>query len=210
VTVLACAQRGPGLVATFLSAMPQEHERAAGGWQSEWATLAELMSLSGGAARALFEVLGGLEVDPERMRANLDAIGGLVMTESVATALADRFGRSTAQQIVGEASTRSVAEGRQLRDALLEDGAVADALGPSGLDRALDPGTYLGVTGELIDRALAAHRRVLDTARLKSAPSRPRGGAGDEPPAAQHPADGDPAGGDPADGDPVNGHEAER
>jgi 3-carboxy-cis,cis-muconate cycloisomerase len=201
VTVLACAQRGPGLVATILSAMPQEHERAAGGWQSEWATLAELMSLSTGAATALSELLGGLEVDPERMRANLDALGGLVMTESVATALGERFGRSTAQHIVAGASIRSVAEGRPLRDVLLEDGAIADALGPAGLDRALDPEAYLGVTGELIDRALAAHRRDLDIARVKSAPPRPRRGPGDERPAAQHPVDGDPANGDPATGD---------
>jgi hypothetical protein len=35
---------------------------------------------------------------------------------------------------------------------------VADGLGASGLDAALDPAAYLGVTAELIDRALAGHR----------------------------------------------------
>ena len=36
VAVIACAQRAPGLVATILGAMGQEHERAAGAWQAEW------------------------------------------------------------------------------------------------------------------------------------------------------------------------------
>jgi 3-carboxy-cis,cis-muconate cycloisomerase len=35
IAVLACAQRIPGLVSTILSAMGQEHQRAAGGWQAE-------------------------------------------------------------------------------------------------------------------------------------------------------------------------------
>ena len=36
---LAAAARAPGLVATVLGAMPQEHERGLGGWQAEWETL---------------------------------------------------------------------------------------------------------------------------------------------------------------------------
>jgi hypothetical protein len=35
---------------------------------------------------------------------------------------------------------------------------VTGALGEAGLDAALDPAGYLGVSGRLIDRALAAHR----------------------------------------------------
>jgi 3-carboxy-cis,cis-muconate cycloisomerase len=155
VTVLACAQRAPALVATMLSAMAQEHERAAGAWQAEWSTLSELLKLTAAAAASLAEVLDGLEVDVERMRVNLDTIGELVMTESVATALAERLGRTAAQQLVQEASARSVAERRSLREVLL---ALPD-VDADVLDRALDPERYLGVTQQLIDRALASHRR---------------------------------------------------
>ena len=69
VSVLACAHRTPGLVATVLAGMPQEHERAAGAWQAEWGTVTELLSLTGSAAAWSRELLEGLEVDPERMRA---------------------------------------------------------------------------------------------------------------------------------------------
>jgi adenylosuccinate lyase len=58
-------------VATVLAAMPQEHERAAGAWQSEWEPLLELLGLTGSAVTSLRETLGMLEVDADRMTANL-------------------------------------------------------------------------------------------------------------------------------------------
>jgi 3-carboxy-cis,cis-muconate cycloisomerase len=71
VSVLACAKRTPGLVATALAAMEQEHERAAGAWQAEWGTHIELLVLAGSAAAWGRELLENLTVDPERMGANL-------------------------------------------------------------------------------------------------------------------------------------------
>ena len=92
------------------------------------------------------------------MRSDMDITGGLVMSESVAAALADRLGRSDAQDLVEASARRSVDEARGFRDVLLESPEVTESLGADGLDRALDPARYLGVTSELIDRALAAHR----------------------------------------------------
>jgi 3-carboxy-cis,cis-muconate cycloisomerase len=158
VGLVACAQRGPGLVATMLGAMVQEHERGAGGWQAEWETLLELLRLTGSAAALARELLRGLEVDPEKMRADMELTGGLVMSESVAAALACSVGRAGAQELVEKAARRAVQSGRGFRDVLLEVPEVRDGLGADGLDAALDPAGYLGVAGELIDRALAAHR----------------------------------------------------
>jgi 3-carboxy-cis,cis-muconate cycloisomerase len=156
--LVACAQRGPGLVATMLAAMPQEHERGAGSWQAESETLLELLRLTGSGAAIASELLRGLEVDPEKMRADMELTGGLVMSESVAAALGEALGRSSAQDLIEQAARRSVDQGRGFRDVLLELPEVADSLGPDGVDAALDPGGYLGVSAELIDRALAAHR----------------------------------------------------
>ncbi len=158
VGLVACAQRGPGLVATMLAAMVQEHERGAGAWQAEWDTLLDLLRLTGSSAALARELLAGLEVHPEKMRADMDLTGGLVMSESVAAALAPSLGRSDAQALIEKAARRSLDDGRAFRDVLLELPEVADGLGPERLDAALDPAGYLGVTEELIDRALEAHR----------------------------------------------------
>ncbi len=158
VAVLACAERGPGLVATILAAMGQEHERAAGAWQAEWEPLLELLRLTGSAANALREVLAGVEVHTDRMRANLDLTHGLLMSESVASALAESLGRPRAQELVETAARQAAQEQRELRHVLLDMPEVTSAIGPDEFERALAPENYLGVTSQLIDRALAAHR----------------------------------------------------
>ena len=68
VSVLACARRTPGLVATMFAAMEQEHERAAGAWQAEWGTLTDLLRLVGSAAAWARDLLEHLEVDADAMR----------------------------------------------------------------------------------------------------------------------------------------------
>ena len=87
VSVLACAARVPGLVATVLAGMPQEHERAAGAWQAEWGTITDALRLTGSAAAWTRELLEELEVDPGRMRANLTGDPGDL---GAAPALVDR------------------------------------------------------------------------------------------------------------------------
>ncbi len=159
VVVVACAQRAPGLVATILAAMVQEHERAAGAWQSEWEPLLELLRLAGSAAATVAELLAGLDVDVERMRSDLDATGELLMSESVATALTDALGRPRAQRLATEAARATADGSRTFREALLGFAEVREHLGPSGVDDALDPSRYLGVCEELISRAVAAHHR---------------------------------------------------
>jgi 3-carboxy-cis,cis-muconate cycloisomerase len=72
ISALGCAKQTPGLVATLLAAMVQEHERAAGAWHSEWRPLTELLVATGSAASWLRTSLEELVVDTDRMRANLD------------------------------------------------------------------------------------------------------------------------------------------
>jgi 3-carboxy-cis,cis-muconate cycloisomerase len=157
--VLAAATRAPGLVATLLAAMVQEHERGLGGWHAEWVALPELVILTAGALTQLADMIAGLELHPERMRDNLEATHGLIMAEAVTMALAPKLGRLAAHERVEAACRRAVAEGRHLRDVLAADGAIAAELGADGLDRALDPRHYLGSAAALIERALAARRR---------------------------------------------------
>jgi 3-carboxy-cis,cis-muconate cycloisomerase len=79
---IACAAGVRGAAAVLIAAQAQEHERAAGAWQAEWEALSRALALTGGAAAALREGLEGLEVFPDRMRANLDLTGGEIMGEA--------------------------------------------------------------------------------------------------------------------------------
>lgn len=160
---LAAATRVPGLVATMLAAMAQEHERALGGWQAEWDTLPQIVQLSAGALRQMRQVVAGLTVDAERMRANLSLTHGLIMAEAVTLALGAKIGRMHAHQLVEQACRAAVAEGRHLREVLAQDPQVGAALPPAELERLFDPAAYLGVAAGLVERVLQTHRSQQST-----------------------------------------------
>lgn len=65
--VLMCTRRVPGLLATVYAAMEQELERGAGGWQAEWATMTDLLRVTGSAAAWARDSLDHLQVDRARM-----------------------------------------------------------------------------------------------------------------------------------------------
>ena len=154
--VLAAATRAPGLVATLMAAMVQEHERGLGGWHAEWVVLPELAILTAGALTQTADVVAGLELDTARMRANLDITHGLIMAEAVTMALGAALGRLEAHHLVEAACRRAIAERRHLRDVLAAEPAVAARLDAAALDHLFDPTNYLGVAEALIDRVLAA------------------------------------------------------
>jgi 3-carboxy-cis,cis-muconate cycloisomerase len=134
----------------LLSDLAHEHERGVGGWHSEWEALSGTLAFTGGAVAAAADAAGGLDVDEERMRANLDASGGLVLAERVSFALAPRLGRSQAHEVVAEAARAS-----SMREALAGDARVG--LSEEELDVLLDPVGYLGAAEALVDRALDAY-----------------------------------------------------
>jgi 3-carboxy-cis,cis-muconate cycloisomerase len=133
VVALAAAARVPGLVAAFIAALPQEHERAAGGWQAEWPIVAETIQATGSALNSVAGTVDGLTIDSGRMRANLEATHGSVFAEKAAMLLASRFGRTRAQSLVAEAM-----RGNTLREGL------AHLLTPEQLASIDSPEDYLG------------------------------------------------------------------
>jgi 3-carboxy-cis,cis-muconate cycloisomerase len=156
---LTCAARAPGLVATMLAAMPQEHERGLGGWQAEWDALPELVLVTAAGARAIAAALESLVVDAERMRRNLDRLGGLPMAEAVAMRLAPALGREEAHAAVERAARQAAAGNRPFADALAADPAIAPVLDRQAIERLLSPEDYLGTAQAFIDDALADYAR---------------------------------------------------
>jgi 3-carboxy-cis,cis-muconate cycloisomerase len=67
----ACARHVRANAALLFESAVQEHERAAGAWHAEWAALSTALGAAAGTAAAVRRSLDGLQVDEERMRANL-------------------------------------------------------------------------------------------------------------------------------------------
>ncbi len=151
---LAAAHRVPGLVASFLSTMLQEHERGVGGWQAEWPVVAVIQS-TGVAIASMAEVTQGLSVDAEKMRLNIENTNGAIFAERAMMLLAAKLGRDVAHKVVEMAIRKSVKEGRHLAAVLAETAEVTTHLGRSELEELETPEQYLG-SAEAFRKALAS------------------------------------------------------
>jgi adenylosuccinate lyase len=101
----------------------------------------------------LAEVLAGLRVDPGRMRANLEADGGLAYSQGVLLALVDAgLSRDDAYAIVQRAAAAAWDEGADFRRTLRADPEVRRALTDEELDGAFDPARALRNLDVVFDR----------------------------------------------------------
>jgi len=154
----AAARLAIGIVPTVLGGLAQEHERAAGGWQAEWDALPRLFRFTSGAVESVYRAVDGLEVDPARMRANLDLTRGLILAEALMMALAPRLGRDQAYRLVQRASDRAAADGTPLSEVAASDEQIRGVLSPQEIARVFDPSAYMGSADRFIERALEEFR----------------------------------------------------
>jgi 3-carboxy-cis,cis-muconate cycloisomerase len=124
--------------------LPQEHERALGGWQAEWPSLAALTETLGSAVEGMAEVASGLTVDVARLKANLDATNGAVLAERATFLLAEKMGKAKAAALVEKA--------------LSQGGSFVEALGRLKVELA-DETALLGHSPKFVDRLLADLKR---------------------------------------------------
>lgn len=141
--------------ASLMEAMVGDHERSTGPWQIEWIVLPEAFCLAAGALAHSRSLVEGLEVDAERMRANLDLTHGLVVAEAVMMGLAPGMGRERAHDLVYDLCRVAIAERRALLDVLVDNAEIASLASREQLAAMCDPATYLGQAGVMVDRVLA-------------------------------------------------------
>ena len=114
----------------LLEGMTGVHERDGRAWKTEWVALPEVCLLTGRATSLAVELVQGLQVDPERMRANL---GEVTSSEQLLVRLTARQGKHEAQQALQEA----LAGGRTLAEAARRLGLPEDSEPDAGLAAAM-------------------------------------------------------------------------
>lgn len=155
--MLAAAKAVRQHVAAMLDGMIHDFERATGPWHLEWISLPESFLLTAASLANAKFMLAGLVVHEDRMRANLDLTGGLIVAEAVMMAAAPKLGRQHAHDVVYGACRQAIEGGGRLADILAGMPEVVDALGSVEAIRArCDPANYLGLSGAMVDRVVGA------------------------------------------------------
>lgn len=157
--MLAAAKAVRQHAGLMVDAMVQDFERATGPWHAEWVALPESFVLTAGALHQARFALGGLIVDDARMRQNLGISRGLIVAEAVMMGLAPAMGRQQAHDVVYDACRTVNERGGTLADALAALPAVTRHFDRPAIDRLTDPANYLGLSPQMVDRALALSAR---------------------------------------------------
>jgi 3-carboxy-cis,cis-muconate cycloisomerase len=145
--------------AALMDAMVADHERSTGPWEIEWVSVPEIFCLMSGALKQTKFVLQGLEVDADRMRANMDMTNGLVMSEAVMMGLGTYLGREYAHDLVYDLCRQALKENRPLIDILEAHPEINCHVNRAQLEHMCNPMHHVGQAGVMVDRVLAARKR---------------------------------------------------
>jgi len=155
---LAAANRMPGLVSSYLSAMVQEHERAVGAWQSELPTIAAVIQATGVAVASVGEITEELKVDRAQMRRNIDATLGTIFAEKAMILLAQNLGRDVAHELLEEAARKAVEDKQPLAKVLSAMPEVSRHIDPTILNKLGVAEDYLGSADSFRIQQLQSNR----------------------------------------------------
>jgi adenylosuccinate lyase len=137
VTGLARLLRADAMVA--LENMALWHERDISHSSTERFVFERALGVAAYATRTLAAVLDGLEVDADRMRANLESTGGMIYSEALLLAMiAAGADRQAAYRLVQAAARRASAGEVAFRDALAAEPGVREWLTIEAIDSAMD------------------------------------------------------------------------
>lgn len=150
---IAIAVRGEASV--MLDGGVQDHERATGTWAVEWLALPRAFVLAAGALRHATTVVGGLEVDADAMRVNLDVTNGLIAAETVSMRLAPRLGRQRAHDLVAACARQAAREQTGFAAVLASNDEIAAILTAAEIEQLVDPAESLGHASDMVKAVLA-------------------------------------------------------
>ncbi len=148
--ILAAANRTPNLIATLLAVMPQELERSAGLWHSEWETLRELLHWTTFSLEQALDLTENLEVHPDKMLENLHRTQGLIFAENVTTALTPALGKQAAHHLLETFCQQAIQEKKHLKDILIQKNILPTA----DLETIFNPNNSMGLIDVFIENVL--------------------------------------------------------
>lgn len=153
--VIALARMTRGRVPMALEAMVRQDEGDAAATNVTDVLMPDFCVLAASTVKALSSLLAHIQADPERMRRNLDATGGMISAEAVMMELGKIIGRGEAHHILHEATARAHASGRTFAEEILDHEGLKEL--PPGFDlkRLLDPAFYVGDVADIISRIAA-------------------------------------------------------
>jgi adenylosuccinate lyase len=156
--ILSIAAEIRALVPLALEAVQSEHEADhCPGIAFEAVTRSSI--LIGEALERIHLVVGGLRLNPQRMRSNLDLSGGMISGEAIMLELGKTIGRQHAHDVVYQAAQAAASQNLSFPDRLAADHRVTAHLSQSAIDALLDPASHTGLSASIAHQQAEVARR---------------------------------------------------
>jgi adenylosuccinate lyase len=143
-----------GFVIPALEDVPLWHERDISHSSVERVMLPDATTLADYLLTQMNRIMGGLVVNSDRMRRNIDLSGGLVFSQKILLALVEHgMTREAAYKLVQSHAMAAMAEpSRSFQSRLMDDIRVTERMPPNELERLFAIEPYLGAVDEIFQK----------------------------------------------------------
>jgi 3-carboxy-cis,cis-muconate cycloisomerase len=156
--ILGMAAEIRALVPLALEAVQSEHEADhTPGIAFEAITRSSI--LLGEALERVYLIIGGLRLNPQRMRNNLDLSGGMIDAEAIMLELGKVIGRQHAHEVVYQAAQAAATQNISFSERLAADQRVTAHLSRSAIEALLDPASHTGYSARIAHQQAEVARR---------------------------------------------------
>lgn len=158
--IVAMSAELRALVPLALEAMLTEHEADRTTSLMMQHAMEQACGLTGDILARLQVMIAGLQINPVRMRRNLDLSGGLIMAEALMLSLGAHIGRQEAHDAIYDAAQEAATGGQSFATLLAQNQTVTAHLGADDIARLLDPAAYLGECAQIASDQAARARKI--------------------------------------------------
>jgi adenylosuccinate lyase len=135
--------------------LAHSHERDGRSWKGEWIIIPDATLATGKLLDLLELLLKDLQVNQQRMRANIMATNGFIHAEAVMLTLAKTIGKQSAHQLVYEVTMLAQSEGLHLKQSLINNRQISAILTNDAIDALFDLEQSTGVCADMVDQVIA-------------------------------------------------------
>jgi adenylosuccinate lyase len=139
--------------------MMVDHERNLDHFLGEREKMEESCLIMGELLTLGEDMAKNMTVNPGKMKANLDLLKGLLLSESVMIELGKKIGKQSAHEVIYEDAMKSMKEEVDFKRVLLEDARVSQHLTRGDIDRLLNPAEYVGLAPRMARDMVSLSRK---------------------------------------------------
>jgi len=131
-----------------------EHERDGRSWKSEWGLIGTICVMVGAQLHLGYKLCSTLQVNSEKMMANIEAAKGHIFSEGIMLALARKIGKQSAHDLVYMIAMTAQKENRSLKSCLADNKKVMEHLSIDDIDSLFDYKLQLGLCPQFVDQII--------------------------------------------------------